>query len=68
MATGSNLTSAKAIYGAVLGFVAPAAVYLFDVSGDGVSGNEWLKAILTAVISAGAIGATVYSVENKPKA
>lgn len=75
MATGSLLTAAKARYGAavaaVIGFVAPGAVYLLEHDVDGISGNEWLHALILSVVVAGgsaaAVGGTVYAVENRPK-
>lgn len=67
MATGDNLKSTKAVYAAVLGFLAPGASYLIGVSGDGISTNEWLIALLTSVVAGGAIGTAVHLVENKPK-
>lgn len=68
MATGDNLTSAKAVAGAVAGLLAPGAAYLIAQSGDGLTSTEWLIAGLTAIVTAGAVGGTVYAVENRPKA
>lgn len=67
MATGDNLKSTKAVYAAVLGFLAPGAAYAIGVSGDGISSGEWLIALLTSVVAGGVTGAVVHSVENKPK-
>jgi hypothetical protein len=73
MATGDFLTTAKARYGAVagavLGFVAPGVGYLLGVDDDGLTGNEWLHALLVSVAfaasGAAAVGSVVYAVENK---
>lgn len=75
MATGDKLTAAKAkagaLAGAVLGFIAPGAVYLLTVDGDGISSTELVHAVLIAIVAAagvgGAVGGVVYAVENKPK-
>ena len=75
MATGDVLQATKARAGAivagVIGFFAPAAAYLLTVDGDGISTTEIVHGVLIAVIAAAAtgaaVGATVYSVENKPK-
>lgn len=67
MATGDTLKSTKAVYAAVLGFLAPGASYLIGVSSDGISINKWLIALLTSVVAGGVIGGVVQVVENKPK-
>lgn len=75
MATGDNLTSAKAwaggIVAAVVGFLAPGAAYLLTVDGDGVTSTEWTHAVLISVITAavggGAVGVAVHLTENKLK-
>lgn len=67
MATGDTLKSTKAVYAAVLGFLAPGASYLIGVSSDGISTNELLIALLTSVVAGGVIGGVVHQVENKPK-
>lgn len=66
MATGDGLSSAKAVWAGVLGFIAPGASYLIGVQEGGISGNEWLVALLTAIVAGGAIGTVTYVVENKP--
>ena len=68
MATGDNLKSTKAIAAAVLGFIAPGAAYLAGVSGDGVSQQEWLTALLLCIGGSAVLGGVVHQVENKPKA
>lgn len=67
MATGDNLTAAKAVWGAVAAVLAPGAAFLIASSGDGISGTEWLLAGLVVVTGGAAVGGTVYAVENKPK-
>lgn len=67
MATGDNLKNTKAIAAAVIGFLAPGASYLIGVSSDGVSGQEWLVAGLTSVVTAGVSFGVVQRLENKPK-
>ena len=67
MATGSALKSTKAYVAAALGFVAPGAAYLIGVSGDGITGAEWLVAGLFCVAGGAVIGGAVQRVENKPK-
>lgn len=59
------MNAAKAIYGAVVGFLAPGAAFLIAQSGDGLTGNEWLIAGLTSIVTAGAVGSTVWAVENR---
>jgi hypothetical protein len=69
------MNAAKARYGAVVGAVAgallPGATYLLSVDGNGLTSVEWLHAGLLAFAGActlaGAVGGTVYAVENKPK-
>jgi hypothetical protein len=71
MATGSNLTAAKAVYAAVLGFIAPGVAFLTAqlVGGDGnVSGSDWFVALLFCLGGSAALGGGVFAVENKPKA
>lgn len=68
MATGDNLTAAKAIWGTVAGALAPGAAFLIASSGDGINSSEWLVAGLLVITGGAAVGATVYGVENKPKA
>lgn len=65
--TGAGLKATKAIWAGALAFLAPGAAYLIGVSGNGVSGNEWLVAALTSVVAGGVTGGIVYQVENKPK-
>lgn len=67
MATGDNLTAAKAVWGAVAGALAPGAAFLIASSGDGINGSEWLVAGLLVITGGAAVGATVYGVENTPK-
>jgi len=51
---------AKAIYGAAVAFVAPGAtVLLTELAGDGIQGNDWLKAGLLCIVSAAAVGGAV---------
>ena len=68
MATGTNLKPTKAIYAAVIGFLAPGATYLIGVNGDGVQSNEWVNALLFCVAGAAVLGGGTYGIENKPKA
>jgi len=59
------MKAAKAIYGAAVAFVAPGAtVLLTELAGDGVQGNDWLKAGLVCVVSAAAVGGTVWAAKN----
>jgi hypothetical protein len=67
MATGDTLNSAKALWGGVVGFVAPGAAYLLTRLEDGITGNELIGAGLTAVVTAAGVSATVWAVENRPK-
>lgn len=67
MATGDTLKNTKAIYAAVIGFVAPGAAYLIGVADDGVSGKEWLIAALICLGGGLALGGGVQQIENKPK-
>ncbi|HEY9415383.1 MAG TPA: hypothetical protein VIQ30_11535 [Pseudonocardia sp.] len=67
MATGDNLKNTKAIAAAVLGFIAPGAAYLAGVSGDGISSQEWIAALLICVGGGAVLGGVVQRVENKPK-
>jgi hypothetical protein len=67
MATGDNLKNTKAVAAAVIGFLAPGASYLIAVSSDGVSGQEWLIAGLTSIVTAGVSFGVVHQVENKEK-
>jgi hypothetical protein len=62
------MKATKAWAGAALGFLAPGAGYLIGVAPDGITGTEWLIGALTCVVTSGAVGAAVFSVENKPKA
>lgn len=59
------MRAAKAVAAGVVGFLAPGAAYLIGVSGDGISGNEWLVAGLTAVVAAGVSSGVVYAVPNQ---
>jgi hypothetical protein len=68
VATGSGLTAAKAVWGGVIGFVAPAAVYLLAHMDGGITSDELLGAGLTAIVTAAGVAGTVFGVENKPKA
>ena len=61
------MTATKAIYGAVLGFVAPGAAYLLLNLDGGLTWNELLGALLTAVVTSASVGVAVHRVENKPK-
>jgi hypothetical protein len=57
----------KAIYGAAIGFLAPGAAYLLLNMGDGITGNEWLGALFTSIITAGSVGTAVFlSPKNAP--
>lgn len=67
MATGDGLKNTKAVAAAVIGFLAPGASYLIGVSSDGISGQEWLTAALTSVVTAGVSFGVVQQIENKPK-
>lgn len=75
MATGDLLKPTKAYaaaaWAAIIGFVAPGVTYLLTVDGNGISGAEWVHALLISAAFAGAggmaTGATVYAVENKPQ-
>lgn len=75
MATGEGLKSTKAYaaaaWGAAVGFVAPGVTYLLTVDGNGLTGQEWLHAVLISLAFAGGgalgAGSTVYAVENRPK-
>lgn len=61
------MTAAKAVYGAIVAFVAPGAAYLVaEAIADGVTGNEWLTAACISVIAAAGVGGVVYQVQNKP--
>lgn len=69
-----NATKAKvgAAVAGVAGLLAPGAAYLLTVDSDGLSGGEWVRAGLIAVVAcatqAGAVGYAVYRAENKPTA
>lgn len=67
MATGDGLKNTKAVAAALIGFLAPGASYLIGVSSDGISGQEWLTAALTSVVTAGVSFGVVQQIENKPK-
>lgn len=67
MATGDNLKNTKAIYAAVIGFLAPGAAYLAGVSSDGVSTNELIVALCFCIGGGAVAGGVVQRVENKPK-
>lgn len=67
MATGDNLKATKAVVAAVIGFLAPGASYLIGVSSDGVSGQEWLVAGLTSIVTSAVSFGVVHQLENKPK-
>lgn len=68
MATGDNLTSAKAWAGAVCTALAPGAVWIAAQAQAGtVSGLDWLVAGALVVAGGAVGGGVVYSVENKPK-
>jgi predicted phage tail protein len=67
MATGDNLKNTKAIYAAVIGFLAPGAAYLAGVSGDGISSSELVTALLWCIGGGVVLGGVVQRVENKPK-
>lgn len=56
---------AKAVAAGVFGFLAPGATYLIGVSGDGITGNEWLVAGLICIGGAAAASGAVYAVRNK---
>lgn len=60
------MTAAKALWGAVIGFVAPGAAYLLANQASGISGDELIAALLTAVVTSAGVAGTVYWVENKP--
>lgn len=68
------MTAAKARAGAIVaaaaGFVAPGVTYLLTVDGNGITGTEWLHAVLLSIAFAGGsaavVGGTVYAVENRP--
>lgn len=66
-ATGDNLKATKAIYAAVVGFLAPGAAYLAGVAGDGVSANELVIAACICVGGSAVLGLGVRQIENKPK-
>jgi hypothetical protein len=68
VATGDNLTAAKAVAAGVLGFLAPGAAYLIGAGQDGITSNEWVLAALWCIGGSAVVGGTVYAVENKPKA
>lgn len=68
MATGDGLKNTKAIYAAVVGFLAPGAAYLAGVAGDGVSSSELIVALCFCVGGGALAGGVVQRVENKPKA
>jgi hypothetical protein len=54
--------AAKAIWGAVVAFVAPGAtVLLTELAGDGIQSGDWLKAGLVCVVSAAAVGGAVWA-------
>jgi hypothetical protein len=78
MATGENLTAAKAkaaaAWTALLLFLAPGlAVLVPEVApgGNGISGQELLWALLLSLLAAAgggaAVGTVVYHTENKPR-
>ena len=57
---------AKAIYGAMIAFIAPGAtVLLTELAGDGIQGKDWLKASLVCVVTAAAVGGGVAAIANK---
>lgn len=58
------MTAAKAVWGGVVAFVAPGAIYVAANAGDGMSGNEWLIAAALCFVPAGAVGATVFYKRN----
>ena len=68
MATGDPLKASKAIVAAVLGFLAPGALYLTGVADDGITSTEWIIGALYCVAAGALLGGAVYKVENKPKA
>lgn len=59
-------TAAKALWGGALAFVVPGAAYLLLNLDDGLTGRELIGALLTAIVTAGSVGGTVYAVKNKP--
>lgn len=67
MATGDNLTAAKSVAAAVIGFLAPGAAYLIGAGQDGITSNEWVLGALWCIGGSAVAGVTVYAVENKPK-
>lgn len=67
MATGDGLKNTKAIYAAVIGFLAPGAAYLAGVAGNGVSSSELIVALCFCVGGGVVTGGVVHQVENKPK-
>ena len=73
MPTGEQLKPTKAIWAAIIGFVAPAAVVITSAVtdrsdlGSVITTAEWITAACACVITSAAGGLTVYRVENKPK-
>lgn len=64
-----DLKPTKAIWAAVLGFLAPAAsILLLEVGGNGIQMSDVWKALLVAIVTAGSTGGAVYSATNKPVA
>jgi len=67
MATGDTLKSTKAIVAGALGFLAPGALYLTGVAGDGITSTEWIIGGLACIAAGAVTGVAVHQVENKPK-
>jgi hypothetical protein len=62
------MTAAKAVWAAVLSFLAPAAaILIIEIAGDGIQSDDVWKALLVAIVTAAPTSATVYAVKNKPK-
>lgn len=69
----ATLKPTKAIWAAIIGFVAPGAVVLTSAVtarselGAVITTAEWITAACACIITSAAGGFTVYRVENKPK-